>query len=125
MMDEDRIKSEGGIEAPNEVHWHDESQFVKSDIMKEFEDVTNTGNYHGVRGEIEPIKVMEWVMIEYAKRNIPPEKAMRVALAIKYLLRAGTKDDFNKEMFKAINYITRARYDKWLPSDFNKKMGGE
>lgn len=74
----------------------------------------DTSNYHGAKGVYEPINVMDYMAKEYVKRGIPADKAMELCLALKYLMRLGTKDYVKKELFKAENFIHRARTDFWL-----------
>ena len=78
------------------------------------DDVHDTSNYHGVTGHYEPIKVMEYAHEQYLKRGLGADEALNLSLAIKYLLRVGTKDGKLQEMFKAENYIHRARTEEWI-----------
>lgn len=78
------------------------------------DDYRDTSNYHGVSGVYEPILVMEYLADEYVKRGIPPHDAMNLAIAVKYLMRLGSKDDVKKELFKAENFIHRVRVGKWM-----------
>ena len=65
---------------------------------------------------IEPIAVMEGIVCsgipetfhEVAKRNL------NIAQAQKYLIRCGEKDEPNKELDKALNYLYRARHGVWI-----------
>jgi len=65
---------------------------------------------------VEPISVMEAIMCA----GIPEEfwatvrRNLSAALAAKYLLRMGRKDESDKELDKAGNYIHRARNRKWI-----------
>lgn len=81
------------------------------------EDYKDTSNYHGAKGVYEPINVMEYMAREYDKRGIPANTAMNLCLALKYLLRVGTKDILQKEIFKAENYIHRARTGEWMEAE--------
>lgn len=78
------------------------------------DDYKDTSSYHGVSGVYEPILVMEYMADEYVKRGISPHDAMNLAIAVKYLMRVGTKDDVKKELFKAENFIHRVRAGKWM-----------
>lgn len=90
-------------------------------MIKEYpvkkDDYRDTSNYHGAKGVYEPINVMEYMAREYDKRAIPADTAMELCVAIKYLLRAGTKDILQKELFKAENFIHRARTGEWMKTD--------
>ena len=81
---------------------------------EEPDDVHDTSNYHGVKGPYEPINVMEYAHEQYLKRGLGADEALNLAIAIKYLLRVGTKDDKLQEMFKAENFIHRARTEEWI-----------
>ena len=78
------------------------------------DDVYDTRNYHGVKGTYEPINVMEYAHEQYLKRGLGADEALNLAIAIKYLLRVGTKDDKLQEMFKAEDFIHRARTEEWI-----------
>ena len=66
---------------------------------------------------VEPMRVMEVIIVA----GIPPEyhetarRNLSAALAAKYLLRLGHKDDGLKELQKATNYTHRAATGSWLP----------
>jgi len=65
---------------------------------------------------VEPIIIMETIMCA----GIPNEfwttvrRNLSAALATKYLLRMGRKDQSDKELDKAANYIHRARTGRWI-----------
>lgn len=84
------------------------------------DDYRDTSSYHGASGVYEPINVMDYMAKEYVKRGIPADKAMELCLSLKYLLRLGTKDDVEKELFKAENFIHRARCGKWMEPEKNR-----
>lgn len=73
-------------------------------------------NFEKVLGH-QPITVMEAV----ACNGLPQEfhaqakRNLHVAMAIKYLLRLGSKDEANKEINKAENFLYRARTGSWRP----------
>lgn len=81
------------------------------------DDYKDTSNYHGAKGVYEPINVMEHFAKEFTKRGVPSEVGLEICLAIKYLLRIGTKDCGDKELFKAENFIHRARTGNWIGQD--------
>ncbi|MBK8772409.1 MAG: DUF3310 domain-containing protein [Rhizobiales bacterium] len=65
---------------------------------------------------VEPIAVAESIIVA----GIPPEyhetvrRNYSAALAVKYLMRLGHKDDGKKELDKSANYIHRARTGTWM-----------
>lgn len=74
-------------------------------------------HYRGIEAAgVEPIAVLEMIVCQ----GLPPElhdiakRNLSVALATKYLLRRGSKDEARKELDKAANYIHRARTGEWL-----------
>lgn len=92
--------------------------YVEAEQLKHnHEDYKDTSNYHGAKGVYEPIYVMEYMAKEYVKRGIPAYTAMDLCLALKYLLRVGTKDGVEKELFKAENFIHRARTGEWMKTE--------
>ena len=64
---------------------------------------------HYAKMTIQPIEVMEQV----AANTKDPIAGLRVAMACKYLLRAGTKDGWSKDLEKASNYLYRALHGVW------------
>jgi hypothetical protein len=66
---------------------------------------------------VEPIAVMEAIICA----GIPAEfhaiarRNLSAALAAKYLLRLGHKDEGGKELDKAANYVHRSRNGEWRP----------
>lgn len=80
----------------------------------EGDDYRDTSSYHGASGVYEPINVMEYLADELVKRGLGASDAMNVAIAVKYLMRIGSKDDVKKELFKAENFIHRVRCGKWM-----------
>lgn len=73
-------------------------------------------HYATRRDDFETIKTQLRMMVH----RIPEEfhevviRNFQVATAFKYMDRLGEKDDFNKELDKAINYLTRARTGDWV-----------
>ena len=63
--------------------------------------------------EVEPIIIMEAIS---RRQNIPEVPRMNIVLAEKHILRAGEKDDnpWDKEIYKAEDYLHRARTGKWM-----------
>ena len=59
--------------------------------------------------EIEVIQFIEQVTKDY-----PPETAFHIGNAIKYLARAPHKGSYEDDLYKAANYIHRARTGEWL-----------
>ena len=59
--------------------------------------------------EIEVIHFIEQVTKDY-----PPEIAFHIGNAIKYLARAPHKGSYEDDLYKAANYIHRARTGEWL-----------
>lgn len=101
------------------------SERNRKNMIKELpakkDDYKNTSNYHGAEGIYEPIYVMEYMAKEYVKRGVPAFTALDLCLALKYLLRVGTKDGVEKELFKAENFIHRARTGKWMEAEKKPK----
>ena len=59
--------------------------------------------------EIEVIHFIEQVTKDY-----PPEMAFHIGNAIKYLARAPHKGSYEKDLYKAEDYIHRARTGEWI-----------
>ena len=73
-------------------------------------DKVNQKNYYDCAG-IETITLIEDIM----SRGLPPVKAYMVGNAAKYIIRMGKKtEDFESDLFKAENYLHRARTGKWI-----------
>lgn len=68
---------------------------------------------HYAKKAIEPIAVIEQIM---GNENMPAQSRYHVGNAIKYLMRAGSKkgEAYEKDLEKALNYIHRALYGRWL-----------
>ena len=66
---------------------------------------------HYKLGGFEAIDVIEAVI---NNDNLTPDQAFAVGNALKYLLRLGKKDDVADELYKAEDYIHRARTGRWL-----------
>ena len=66
--------------------------------------------------KIQPIDVME----DRVRQGNPldPEVAFNLALALKYIMRAGWKtgQSWQKDVTKAMNCLHRALHGEWLPS---------
>ena len=69
-----------------------------------------TSNYYKL-AKCEVIDVIEQVI---NNDNLTPSQAYAVGNALKYLLRLGRKDGVDGELYKAENYIHRARTGRWL-----------
>ena len=76
----------------------------------------NANDQHYANKEIEPILVQEQIMETVSE--VPAKSRLCIAQAIRYLMRAGTKqgEDWKKELSKAENYIHRARTGEWIKS---------
>lgn len=61
----------------------------------------------------EPINVVESVHETLLETGANPQAALNVALATKYILRAGLKESFKSDINKAITYLTRAKKGEW------------
>ena len=68
-------------------------------------------NEHYKLGGFEAIDVIERVI---GNDNLTPNQSFAVGNALKYLLRLGKKDEVASELFKAENYLHRARTGKWI-----------
>jgi len=77
----------------------------------------NAHDQHYASKEIEPILVQEQIMETVSE--IPAKARLCMAQAVRYLMRAGTKqgEDWKKELSKAENYIHRARTGEWIKPD--------
>ena len=64
---------------------------------------------HYKQGEIEAIEFIEQTVKDY-----PPEQAYLIGNVIKYLSRANHKGSKELDLFKAANYLHRARTGEWL-----------
>ena len=78
--------------------------------------VEGTEHYRNLEARgVEPIAAME----QAAVAGIPVEmhdavlRNLNIAMALKYLLRCGSKDAPDSELQKAQNYVHRARYGIW------------
>lgn len=89
-------------------------------LLTKEDDYRDTSSYHGNSGVFEPIKIMDFYADEYVKRGVPASKAMELCLALKYVLRAGSKDELEKELFKAENFIHRVRTGEWKQKEPTK-----
>lgn len=67
-------------------------------------------NYYKL-GENEAIDVIENVI---QSDSLTPSQAWCAGNALKYLLRLGKKDGVESELYKAENYLHRARTGKWI-----------
>jgi hypothetical protein len=72
-----------------------------------------THDEHYRRLDIEPIEVMEQRVRE---SDVPPIPALNVAIALKYILRAGLKEGqpWEVDIEKAKNHLHRALNGEWL-----------
>lgn len=68
-------------------------------------------NDHYKLGGFEAIDVISRVI---NSDDLTPDQVFAVGNALKYLLRLGRKDEVDKELFKAENYLHRARTGRWL-----------
>ena len=68
---------------------------------------------------VEPIEAMETAILAGipAPHHAAVLRNLNVAMAVKYLLRCGSKDAPEEELRKAENYIHRARTGRWKPAD--------
>ncbi len=64
---------------------------------------------------IEPIKIMEELHKRLIVQGVEPGRALNIVLAQKHITRAGLKsgDPWEKDIEKAINYLTRAKTGDW------------
>lgn len=64
---------------------------------------------------VEPIAVLETVICNGlpAEHHQTAIRNLRICMGLKHLLRVGHKDDVNKELDKAQNYIHRAQNGRW------------
>ena len=76
-----------------------------------YQDIANTG--------VEPILAMETAMLAGipAAYHAAVLRNFNTAMAIKYQLRCGSKDDPQQELEKASNYLHRARTGRWPRED--------
>ena len=77
----------------------------------------NANDQHYASKDIEPILVQEQIMETVSE--VPAKVRLCIAQALRYLMRAGTKqgEDWKKELSKAENYIHRARTGEWIKAN--------
>lgn len=73
---------------------------------------------HYAQMAIQPIEMMEQIL---QRENIPPIPRAHIATAGHYLNRAGTKEEWTKDLEKASNYLYRALHGVW-PWDERKVL---
>ena len=68
---------------------------------------------------VEPIEAMETAVLAGipAPHHAAVLRNLNIAMAVKYLLRCGSKDAPEEELRKAENYLHRARTGRWKPED--------
>ena len=68
-----------------------------------------------VRVGVEPIEAMETAILAGipAPHHAAVLRNFNIAMALKYLLRCGSKDDPDEELRKSENYLHRARTGRW------------
>ena len=86
---------------------------VIGETMPNNTDFSENHDNHYASQKFEPIDIIEQKVIEWTEAGVPPEKAYNMGQALKYIFRAGLKDDLNKELDKALNYLTRAQTGEW------------
>lgn len=71
------------------------------------------------RTGVEPIEAMETAILAGipAPHHAAVLRNLSIAMAVKYLLRCGSKDEPEEELRKAENYLHRARTGRWKPED--------
>lgn len=67
--------------------------------------------HYRVNESVEAIDIIESVI---KGEHLTPSQAWCAGNALKYLLRLGKKDAVSNELFKAENYIHRARTGEWI-----------
>ena len=72
--------------------------------------MANMSGYYDL-GHFEAIDVIERVI---NSDDLTPDQVFAVGNALKYLLRLGRKDEVASDLFKAENYLHRARTGRWL-----------
>ena len=79
----------------------------------------NNFDSHYAIKDIEPIDVREETVDRLIRAGVDPIKASNVVDALKYILRAGLKEneDVNKDLSKAHNYMHRYFYGEWRPKE--------
>ncbi len=88
---------------------------IEVEFAKRIEPDFENYDSHYSSDEIETINIQEQLILT----NLPKEhheqalRSFRIATAFKYISRCGKKDDTQKELTKAINYLTRARDGEW------------
>lgn len=110
----------------------EETSFTKEEvnkaIMNKFaaEDVLNSAldnnnaeknhDHHYSKKIIEPIEVIEETIDRLIVSGVTPKSAFNVSQSLKYILRAGLKENENphKEIDKALNYLYRAKHGEWI-----------
>ena len=71
------------------------------------------------RTGVEPIEAMETAILAGipAPHHAAVLRNLSIAMAVKYLLRCGSKGAPEEELRKAENYLHRARTGRWKPAD--------
>ena len=71
---------------------------------------------HYAQKEIEPILVIEETIERLIEADFEPKGSYNIAQALKYILRAGTKEgeDVEKDLAKALNYLHRGIKGEWV-----------
>jgi hypothetical protein len=65
---------------------------------------------HYKQMRIQPIEVMEMII---EREDIPLKSRLNLCIALNYQARAGTKEDWRKDVEKAQNHIHRALHGVW------------
>ncbi len=63
---------------------------------------------------IEPISLMETIM---RREGLDAVVSLHIAMAVRYLFRAGTKGDWRSDTEKALNHITKALTGEWVKEE--------
>ena len=113
-MKEEIILKEGDY-AEIEIVNTNSKHYMSIGKLPNYEDVKPFDNHdnHYSKQKFEPIDIIEQKVIEWIEAGVPPEKAYNLGQTLKYIFRAGLKDDLTKELDKALNYLTRAQTGEW------------
>lgn len=83
-------------------------------MVNELEKAVNPEHYKGTK--VETIDILEMFISQEA--SISPVQKYNLAQALKYIFRAGRKNDALEDLQKAENYLHRALTGEWLDPEF-------
>ena len=67
---------------------------------------------------VNPIETIQFIV--QVIKDYPPEVAFHIGSVIKYIARAPHKGSYDKDLYKAEDYIHRARTGEWIHKERDK-----